>query len=239
MEINISYLYPDLTNMYGDRGNVITLKNRLTQRGIDAKVKKYDISDKIDFENTDILYIGASSDKDMKIVLDGLLKCKDEIETYAENGGVILAVCSGFEILSNKIQKEDISLDGLGILDVCCRYNKKRYIGNVVLKSDVLKNTLVGFENHYGVIKNDSYEPLGCAVYGKGSYPEKKQEGIIYKSIVATYLHGPLLPKNPHLADYIISKALSRKYGDINLAPLDDSLEIMAHNYIKEKYISC
>ncbi len=236
MELTIGYLYPDLCNLFGDKGNILSLKNRLVRRGIDAKIKEYDIDDAIDFDNIDILYIGACSDKDMKIVLQKLNEVKNSLTDYLQNGKVLLAVCSGFEMLGNEIKTNEDTLNGLGILDISCRYGKKRCIGNIVLKSDTIGHTIVGFENHYGKIDGGKYAPLGTVVSGNGSNADKKIEGIIHENIVATYLHGPLLPKNPALTDYIITKALKNKYDDVTLSTIDDEIEIKAHNYIKEKY---
>jgi CobQ-like glutamine amidotransferase family enzyme len=236
MELTIGYLYPDLCNLFGDKGNILALKNRLSRRNIDVKIKEYAISDTIDFDNIDILYMGACSDKDMKIILEKLEDAKISLTDYVQNGKVLLAVCSGFEMLGSEIKTNEDTLKGLGILDISFKYGKKRCIGNIILKSDVIDNTIVGFENHYGVVTENKYSPLGNVIVGSGSHLSKKTEGIINDNVIATYLHGPLLPKNPALTDYIIKKALHKKYGEVDLSPLDDKLEIKAHDYIKEKY---
>lgn len=236
MELTIGYLYPDLCNLFGDKGNILSLKNRLIKRGIDTKIKEYDIDDAIDFEDINILYIGASSDKDLRMVLQKLSEVKNLLTEYVQNGKVLFAVCSGFEMLGNEIKTNDDILKGLGLLDISFKYGKKRHIGNVVLQSNVLGTTIVGFENHYGTADTDKHSPLGKVVFGKGSNLSQKTEGILEDNIIATYLHGPLLPKNPALTDYIIKKALKKKYGEVDLSPLDDKLEIEAHDYIKNSY---
>ena len=170
------------------------------------------------------------------MILEKLEDAKISLDNYVQNGKVLLAVCSGFEMLGNEIKTNDDILKGLGILDISFKYGKKRCIGNIILKSDVIDNTIVGFENHYGVVTENKYSPLGNVIVGSGSHLSKKTEGIINDNVIATYLHGPLLPKNPALTDYIIKKALQKKYGEVDLSPLDDKLEIKAHDYIKEKY---
>ena len=135
-------------------------------------------------------------------------------------------------MLGKSFETETAKYEGLGILDVSFRAGKKRLIGNIVTKSDSLDFDIVGFENHIGVANFGNISPLGKVLCGHGD-----TEGVIYKNVIGTYIHGPLLPKNPLLADHIIKKALEKKYGSSTLSALDDTLENEAHEYIKKTYL--
>ena len=236
MKLKIAHLYPELLNLYGDRGNIASLVYRTQKRGIECDVAEYGIQDTPDFENSDIIFIGGGSDKDQLTVCRELCKYKSQFKAYVENGGVVLLVCGGFELMGKSYKPyggEEIS--ALGILNIKTIYNKERHIGNVIVKSDLLNSNIVGFENHSGVISQNGYRALGKVTAGFGSSGEGS-EGIIYKNLIATYLHGPLLPKNPALCDYILTKALEKKYGAVSLEALDDRVEMAANNYIIERF---
>lgn len=238
MEITIAHLYPDLLNLYGDRGNIITLKSRLENRGIDAKIVEYDLNDKIDFTNTDIIYIGGGSDREQLLVCNKLCEMKDEIKKFAEDNGSILAVCGGYHLLGNYYIAGDEKINGIGLLDIYTTQGNKRLIGNIVLESPLINSTVVGFENHGGRTNIGNHTPLGKVLYGNGNNDKDEFEGVVYKNVIATNLHGPLLPKNPKLADLIIKNTLEKKYGTFELSPLDDTLEEKAHEYIVNRFIS-
>lgn len=239
MKIKIMYLFPDLLNLYGDRGNIECLKHRLTRRGIEAEVIEYTCDTQgFDISDTDIIFLGGGSDREQKIVCSRLLEHKSELCEFVENGGSLLAVCGGYQILGKYYKLDDETVEGLGILDIYTEQGKKRLIGNIVLKSDLLDTHVVGFENHGGRTYIGSHEPLGRVMCGFGNNDDSRVEGVLYKNVVATYLHGPLLPKNPKLCDYILSNALKHKYSDFNgLSPLDDELETMANEYIVKRFV--
>ncbi len=237
MKITIAHLYPDMLNLYGDSGNIAVLKHRLEARGIDADVKTYAIDDDIDFENTDIIFIGGGGEREQLAVAKRLNELSDEMKTYAENGGVILAVCGGFEVLGKYYKTYDSTVECAGVLDIATEYSDKKIVGNAVIKSDILGTTIVGFENHSGRVNIGGYTPLGTSLAGFG-HDGKGNEGVVYKNVIATYLHGPLLPKNPLLADYILTKAVEKRYGTDNLAPLDDALENAAHDYAVGRFVA-
>lgn len=230
MEITVAYLFPDLLNLYGDKGNILTLKKRLADRDITPIIKEYSIEDEIDFENIDILYIGGGSERSEELALKRLMELKQELISYAEKGGVILGVCSGYEMLGKQIKKGKETKTALGILDISTEYGKKRMIGDVVLESELF-GFVAGFENRYGKVTLGSKSPIGRVVKAKSE--RKDSEGVVTKNIVATHLHGPLLPKNPRLADYLIKQALENKYGKTEIKDLDDTLENKANEYIK------
>ena len=238
-ELNIIHLYPDLLNLYGDRGNIACMQKRLEWRGIDAKVSTCTNSDhSINLENADIIFVGGGSDREQEIVCSLLLKKKDEITNYVENGGVLVAVCGGYQLLGKYYQTANSKIEGLGILDIYTDAGDTRLIGNVVLESELFSQKITGFENHAGRTFIGNHTPLGKVLYGHGNTGDSGYEGVVYKNVIATYLHGPLLPINPMLCDYILSCAMKRKYSDFSgFEPLNDELENMANKYIEERFV--
>ena len=231
MKIQIAHLYPEKLNLYGDRGNIVSMVYRLEKRNIACVVNEYDNCEDIDFENTDIIYLGGGTDKDHAFVRQDLLKRQAEFKNYVENGGCVLAVCQSYELLGKYCEQDEKKEPCLDILDLYTVYSENRKIGNVVLKNDILGYEIVGFENHGGVVCSNVSTPLGKVIKGFGNDGKSGFEGAIYKNVVATYLHGPLLPKNPLLCDYILLKAIEHKYGKYELSGLDDSIENAAHDY--------
>lgn len=226
--LNILHLYPDLLNLYGDKGNLSALEKRMTWRGMDATVTVCNQEDALDVSGYDILVLGGGSDKEQETVCRLLGEKKESLIAYLEDGGVMLATCGGFEMLGT-----------LGILDIHAEYQEKRLISDVVLQSELFDTPICGFENHAGRMNIGSYAPLGKVLFGNGNDGESGYEGLIYKNLIATYLHGPLLPKNPKLCDEILLRALKKKYPDFDcLSPLDDTLETAANQYICRTFIN-
>lgn len=238
-ELNIVHLYPDLLNLYGDKGNIECLRKRLLWRGIGANVTKCTSENNyIDFENTDIIFVGGGSDREQEIVCNRLLEKKAELSDFVESGGTLIAVCGGYQLLGNYYRTPDAKIEGLGILDIHTdsKMGAKRLIGNVIIENDEA-GKIVGFENHGGRTEIGSHTPLGRVVSGFGNNGKSGYEGVVYKNLVGTYLHGPLLPKNPKLCDMLLTKALKRKYPDFPaLSPLDDTLENVANEYIVKTF---
>lgn len=236
MELKIAHLYPELLNLYGDRGNIISLEKRAGWRDIDVQVKNYNLNDKVDFENIDILFIGGGSDREQLLVCEKLKEIKEEFKQYVENNGVVIAICGGYQLLGSYYKMKDETIQGLEILDIYTESGEGRLINNVVIRTDFLDRPVVGFENHGGRTFINSHNPFGKVVYGNGNNGTDGMEGVLYKNVIGTYLHGPLLPKNPHLCDYIIKKALQNKYGEVELQDLDDSIEFAANEYIVNRF---
>lgn len=238
MKIKILHLYPDLLNLYGDKGNIECMRSRLVWRGIDAEVVAYTCEDTgFDLSDIDIVFIGGGSDREQKIVCSRLLEHKDALKSYVEDGGSLVAVCGGYQLLGKYYKLQDETIEGLDILDIYTEQGKKRLIGNIVLETDFIDEKIVGFENHGGRTYIGEHTPLGRVAYGYGNDEKSGAEGVIYKNVVATYLHGPLLPKNPALCDYILTNALKRKNpGFEGLSPLDDDLEKTANEYIVNRF---
>lgn len=243
MEITIGHLFPDLLNLYGDRGNIYSLTKRCQWRGIDVKVNKYMINDNIDFSQLDIVFIGGGSDREQLLVGKKLMNIRDDFRKYIEDNGVTITICGGYQLLGNYYKLEKETIKALEILDIYTESEPGRLIGNVVIEADFLgmKSTLVGFENHGGRTYINNHKPLGKIIKGFGNNGKDDGEGIIYKNTIGTYLHGPLLPKNPNLTDYLIFKALEKKYSykkeDFDKLELNDSLEYIAHNSIIDKLL--
>ena len=238
MKIKILHLSPDLLNLYGDKGNIECMRKRLTWRGIDAQVQAYTCDDTgFDLSDVDIVFIGGGSDREQKIVCHRLLEHKDALKSYVEDGGTLVAVCGGYQLLGKYYKLEDETIEGLNILDIYTEQGKKRLISNIILKPDFIEGEIVGFENHGGRTYIGSHSPLGKVVYGYGNDGKSGAEGVVYKNVVATYLHGPLLPKNPKLCDYILTNAIKRKAPDFEgLKPLKDELENTANDYIVNRF---
>lgn len=238
MKLTIGHLYPDLLNLYGDRGNVQCLLKRCEWRGIDAEVISFEQDDKVDFSNLDIVLLGGGSDREQLLVCDKLKEIQPEFKEYVENNGVVIAICGGYQLLGKYYKTENETIEGLNLLDIYTENGNGRLIGNIVLKSKLFEMPIVGFENHGGRTFINTHEPLGKVLCGIGNEEQSGYEGVRYKNVIGTYLHGPLLPKNPELADWLIAHALEKKYGEIvELSPLEDSQEKEANAYVYHRFV--
>lgn len=241
MELKICHLYPDILNLYGDRGNIITMRRRLADRGIAATVDECSIGAALDASQYDIFFIGGGQDFEQEILLRDLAAGKaKEIIAAVEEEKTFLAICGGYQMLGQYYKTWDgHQLDFIGALDLHTVGAKERMIGNYMFRTtDESGGTMVvGFENHSGkTYLGDGVAPLGQMIEGYGNNGEDQTEGARYKNVFATYSHGSLLPKNPVLCDFILRTALERKYGaPIALAPLDDTLEQNAHRYMENR----
>ena len=237
MKLTIGHLYPDLLNLYGDRGNIQCFRKRLEWRGIEAEVIPFLSGDKIDFSCLDIVLLGGGSDREQELVCDYLKDIRDDFKQYVEKGGVVLAVCGGYQLLGKYYKTQTKTIEGLAILDITTEWEPERLVKNIILDSPLFDMPVVGFENHGGRTYIGKHTPLGKVFFGYGNTGKSGYEGVVYKNVIATYLHGPLLPKNPQVCDYLLERALKRKYGgDVELAPLADELERSANSYIAERY---
>jgi len=246
MELTIGHLYPDLLNLYGDRGNIECLIKRCQWRNIEVKILPTSIQDQLTdklINQSTIIFMGGGEDMNQKSLYEDFVNNKGPwLKEYIENNGVGLFICGGYQLLGKyyrPYQGEDIK--GLDILDLYTQHfgrDKKRCVGNVACEItgiDYLAGkTLVGFENHGGrTFLGKNTKPLSLITTGDGNNGDDKTEGAVYKNTIGTYLHGPILPKNPHLADYLIKKALEKKYGEeIEILPLNDVLEWETHKNV-------
>lgn len=237
MKITIGHLYPDLLNLYGDRGNIACLMQRCIWRGIEAETIEFNTGDVIDFSKLDIVLLGGGSDREQAIVCRNLLEIQRQFKEYVEDDGVVIAVCGGYQLLGKYYKTDDGMIEGLNLVDIYTEQEEGRLIDNIVLESPLADMPVVGFENHGGRTYINGNQPFGKVLYGSGNDGKSGYEGVIYKNVIGTYLHGPLLPKNPQICDYLIQKALERKYGSVQLSPLDDSQEKEANDYIYYRFV--
>jgi CobQ-like glutamine amidotransferase family enzyme len=245
MEINIGWLYPDLMSTYGDRGNIIALSYRLKKRGIKSKIIKISLNEPADLiKQTDLIFMGGAQDNQQEIVNQDLLKNKGRyLLTAIERSVPGLYVCGAYQFLGKYYQAADgTKIFGLGIFDLYTinpGINAPRMIGNIVTETKITgeKVALVGFENHGGrTYLNHPSFALAHVIFGYGNNGDDKTEGFVFKNSIGTYLHGPILPKNPQLTDFLITKALERKYQKpISLLKIDDDLEDQARKVVLTK----
>lgn len=237
MKIRIGHLYPDLLNLYGDRGNIQCMKKRCEWRGIEAEVQEFQITDKVDFGNLDIVLLGGGSDREQMLVCEKLKTIQKDFKDYVEDNGVVIAVCGGYQLLGHYYDTDGGRIEGLSLVDLYTEQGSPRLISNIVIQNDIFDTPVVGFENHGGRTYIGECKPFGKVLFGCGNNGQDGMEGILYKNVVGTYLHGPLLPKNPHICDYLIRNALEKKYGTSDLEPLDDAQELEANQYIVERFV--
>lgn len=230
--LRIAYLYPDLMNLYADRGNVTCLERRCAWRGITPLVQRLEWNDRL-AGPADLYVIGGGQDRQQQLASQGLTtRNADQVLSDLGDGAAMLAVCGGYQLMAHRYRAADGSeLSGLGVFDAETVHpgsDVPRCIGNVVCEWN--GSRLVGFENHGGrTYLGSNAAPLARVVRGHGNNAEDGTEGAVVKAAIGTYLHGSVLPKNPHLADHLIRTALARSAPDIELAPLDDTAEWAAH----------
>jgi len=237
MDLTLCHLYPDLLNLYGDRGNLMTLAHRAQWRGIAVRIEERRLGDPVVPGAYDLYFIGGGEDRQQRLAADDLRAVKGAaLREAAASGAVVLAVCGGYQLLGHYYRPSDgEDLIGLGLLDLTTEHPgpaARRLIGNIVIRSPYLGGaTLVGFENHGGRTRlGPRASALGQVVVGFGNNGEDRTEGAVGGTVYGTYLHGPLLPKNPRFADHLIHTALCRRFGLVDLPPLDDALEARAHD---------
>lgn len=241
MELNICHLYPDILNLYGDRGNIITMKRRLEGRGIKVNIDECSIGQPLNADKYDIFFIGGGQDFEQEVLLRDLASGKaQEIRNAVEDEKTFLAICGGYQMLGEYYKTWDgVQLDFIGAIGVHTIGAKERMIGNYMFRTtpESGDTVVVGFENHSGkTYLSEQVAPLGMMLSGNGNNGEDKTEGARYKNVFGTYSHGSLLPKNPVLCDFILQTALNHRYdGAEPLAPLDDTLELNAHRYMQER----
>lgn len=236
--MRIAHLYPDLLNLYGDRGNIMCLQYRCRQRGIQVTVDEISVGDPFDHTKYDLLFIGGGQDFEQEVLLDDLKGEKTaELKAAIEDGVPVLAICGGYQMLGQYYKTWDgQQCDFTGALDLYTVGSGQRMIGNYMFSCEEAGCNIVGFENHSGkTYLGSGVRPLGRVLEGSGNNGEDGTEGARYKNVFASYSHGCLLPKNPKLADLILQTALERKYGALTLPPLPDTLETAAHTYMENR----
>jgi CobQ-like glutamine amidotransferase family enzyme len=227
--LRVCSLYPELMNIYADRGNIAVLRARCEWRGLDFELSGVTVGDGLDPESADLFYMGGGQDRDQALVAADMVETKkDALHAAADRGAVVLAVCGGYQLLGHGYQLGDRALPGVGLADLrTVREPGERLIGNCAIEADLGggPRVIAGFENHGGrTYLGDDERPLGRVIRGHGNNGRDGFEGVHRGNVIGTYLHGPLLPKNVWLADRLIELALG-----VELEPLDDRMEDAAH----------
>jgi len=233
-EVRICHLYPDHMNIYGDRGNISVLTKRLQWRGHSAKVTNIGIGDDFIPNDFDLCYLGGGQDKDQNLIANDLSEKSAAIRSAADDGVAFLWVCGGIQLAGKSyVDALGSEIKGVGILDLATVAGEKRLIGDIAISAslDNRELTIVGYENHIGqtYLGSDS-RPLGEVLHGFGNNSLDKIEGAVQQRVIGTYLHGPLLPKNPGLADLILMWALEHRTSEtVSLEHLNDDYSEHAH----------
>lgn len=242
-QIVIAHMFPDLLNLYGDGGNVRVLEQRLRWRGIPVRVERVCHGDSIDLSHVDLVFLGGGPDREQKLASEQLMRLRADIARFVEEDGALLAICGGYQILGSVWLLGEEEVPGLNVVDISTRRpgtSADRLIDNIVLRSPVAKHPVVGYENHAGrTYLGAGVQSFGAVVSstGCGNNDADKADGVLYRGVVGTYSHGPLLSKNPEVADYLLERALERhaaRTGEARhtLAPLDDACELAANAYM-------
>ena len=241
MKLRIAHLYPDLLNLYGDRGNLLALSRRCQWRQIGCTIVPVSIGDAFLAEQYDLVFMGGGQDHEQNLLHEDLIKAKGPLICQAvADGLVFLCVCGGYQMMGQYYEEQDGNkISGIGALDLWTIARPKRLVGDLVFRSSQLAGQgrdplLVGFENHSGrTWLGPSVRPLGTVVRGKGNNGMDQTEGAIYQNVYCTYAHGSFLPKNPEITDLLIEKALKRRYSAFgSLDKLNNQFEDNARKYI-------
>jgi CobQ-like glutamine amidotransferase family enzyme len=235
VKIVVGHLYPDYLNIYADRGNIAVLSRRAAWRGHELEVRSVSIGEPVQPGEHDLLYVGGGQDREQALVAQDLVTKADGVRESVSEGAALLAVCGGYQLLGRSYRDfHGVDLPGIGLFPFDTVAGDRRMIGDVLLECELepgVRRTLAGFENHAGRTRLDSgAQPLGRVLAGFGNDGESGSEGCRVGRALGTYLHGPLLPRNPWLADWLLAQALAHRYGEASaLEPLADDLEAEAH----------
>lgn len=234
--LRIAHLYPDVLNLYADRGNVQTLLRRCEWRGLRAHVTCVRRNDELRLKDYHLVLIGGGSDREQALVAEELRRHRWEFKAAVEDGLPVLAICGGYQLLGEFYQLPDgTKVAGMELLDLVTTAGRPRLIGNIAIESPEV-GTVVGFENHGGRTVH-RHAPLGAVLSGHGNNGRDGQEGVRYKNVIGTYIHGPLLPKNPRLADFILGLAAAYAGLAVEFRPLDDEIEWAAHRAFLTRHV--
>ncbi len=233
MKISVAHLYPDYLNIYADRGNIAVFRRRAALRGHSLEVTAVEPGDPLEPSAFDLVYVGGGQDREQALVAPDLARRGDDLLRAVETGTALLAVCGGYQLLGRGYRGRDgSSMPGAGLFPLETVAGERRLIGDVLLEVELdgMTTTVAGFENHAGrTFLDPGATALGRVLAGHGNDGTSGLEGCRVAAAIGTYLHGPLLPRNPALADWLLARALEHAGGDGALEPLDDELERLAH----------
>jgi lipid II isoglutaminyl synthase (glutamine-hydrolysing) len=235
VRIIVGHLFPDYLNIYADRGNIAVLAQRAAWRGHELDVRALGAGDPVVPGEHDLYYIGGGQDREQELIAPALAAHGEGLRAAVDHGAALLAVCGGYQLLGRSYRDQSgAELPGVGLFPLNTVAGERRMIGDVLLECELEpgeRNTLAGFENHAGrTYLDEGAEPLGRVVAGFGNNGESGYEGCRIGRAVGTYLHGPLLPRNPWLADWLLAQAIAHRTGETpTLEPLADELETEAH----------
>lgn len=239
MNLKILWMYHDLMDLYGDKGNAEVLRRRAEKRGIEVQLDTCTIGEEKNIDEYDLFFLGGGADKEQNLIFADLLQRKQSIQTAMDHKTAFLLICGGYQLFGQYYKDQDGNvIEGLKFFDyyTVAGNRDERCIGNIAVETTMDGKTFkaVGFENHGGQTKNVS-TPFAKVLSGHGNEMHSGYEGFMNEQVLATYMHGPLLPKNPDIADAILKHALKKRYGEVTLEPLDDTIEYQAQNVMLER----
>lgn len=236
-DLRICHLYPEHLNIYADRGNIAVLRYRCERRGIAFAVAGCGPGDPL--PEADLYYLGGGQDRDQVAIAGDLVARAGDLRAAVAGGAAVLAVCGGYQLLGHGYRGHaGDDMPGTGLVDLVTEAGPTRMIGNIAIRCELdpgRPRTVVGFENHAGRTRlGEGVDPLGRVLHGHGNNGADGGEGVRAGRVLGTYIHGPLLPKNPWLADWLVRASLERRHGAVALDPLDDALESEAHRVAEQ-----
>ena len=239
MNLKILWMYHDLMDLYGDKGNAEVLRRRAEKRGIEVQLDTCTIGEEKNIDEYDLFFLGGGADKEQNLIFADLLQRKQSIQIAMDHKTAFLLICGGYQLFGQYYKDQDGNvIEGLKFFDyyTVAGNRDERCIGNIAVETTMDGKTFkaVGFENHGGQTKNVS-TPFAKVLSGHGNEMHSGYEGFMNEQVLATYMHGPLLPKNPDIADAILKRALKKRYSEVTLEPLDDTIEYQAQNVMLER----
>ena len=237
--LRLLHFYPELLNLYGDRGNLTCLYQRLRWSGIDSEIISINLRQPFELEQADFIFMGGGSDREQSLVFSELRQHSMELEKQIEDGMPVLCICGAYQLLGQYYENPaGERLAGLELFNFHTTARPQRLIGNVVIEAELdgITSRLVGFENHGGrtYFDDPNLKPLGQVIRGYGNNGEDGGEGLRYRNLIGTYLHGPILPKNPALADHLLRLILQRRGMEYRSAA-NDRIEQLAHQQAQQR----
>lgn len=239
MFLKVLHLYPRIMDLYGDVGNLVALRYRATARDIKVSIEEHHLGEQRSFADYDIIFLGGGSDLEQTIVSKELLRERENLKQALDQGTFFLLICGAYQLFGQYyLDQHGRRIPGLGFWNFYTQAGSQRMLGNVVVEMQLEGESylVLGFENHAGATFLEEGHPLGKVLLGYGNNLTERVEGFWNSQVLGTYLHGPLLSKNPRLTDYLLQQALRKRYGTVTLFPLDDQMEIAARTQLLARW---